>query len=171
MCIPAAAAGLIISTVSAAVSYVQQDRTARQHTRAIYEADRANLDSSLEQERQVNSQATDQKSQRTREAMIERGRLRVIAAESGLEGGLDRIERASMFNEGYDIASIESNRMNAVAQVRAERAAGRTLTGIRLASVQRPSLVGTGLQVAGAVAEYGAAQERTRRRTGGGDIS
>jgi hypothetical protein len=102
---------------------------------------------------------------RAREAMIEQARLRVIGGESGLSGGSnDRIENESQFNLGTDIASLESNRRNALNQLYQEGKSLQAGNEAQIRQVRRPSLIGTGLQIAGvatnAAANYKAAKNK-----------
>jgi hypothetical protein len=107
----------------------------------------------LEQQKQITAQATDKMTERAKEAMVERGRLRAIQGESGLSGNTsDRILRESYFNEGQDIASIESNRKNSIKQSKLEAEGLRAQNQSRINSIKRPSLIGTGLQIGTALA-------------------
>jgi hypothetical protein len=154
---------LAITAVTAAYSYVEQSSQARSQRRAVNEAAESNRRANALQAEQLNKQAADEMSQRAREALIERGRLRVIASESGIGGlGNETLERQSRFNEGFDIASIESNRAAGVRQLQEAGRSNEAQTNMRLASVRSPSLVGTGLQIAGAGADYMKAQEKKK---------
>jgi len=104
---------------------------------------------------QVNEQAIDKMGLRAREAMIERGRLAAIAADSGMGGGVSvtRMENESRFTEGTDVATIDRNRKNALAQIYAEAKGAQAGATTRMSSISTPSLLGTGLQIAGAYFE------------------
>lgn len=146
------------------LGFVQQRGAADAQAAAIQANHEQQMRAYEEQQRQNNAAAAQQMSERAREAMIERARLRVIAGESGLAGiSTDRIENQSRFNEGYDIASIEANRSNSAAQLYNEARGLRAQSQSRLNSINRPSLLGSGLQIIGAVAGAGAEQERLKR--------
>ncbi len=178
MCLPvvagaAAAAGsataastalMAVQIGMAALSFVNQLQAANAQADAIEANYRQQMESTAEQQRQNNAAAAQQMSERAREAQIERARLRVLAGESGLSGvSTDRIENASRFNEGYDIATIEANRLNASKQITNEAKGIRAQSQSKLNTIDRPSLIGTGLQIVGSIAQTGAETERLNR--------
>ena len=144
-------ASLAISTATAGIGFMQQSQQASVRDKAIKANYSQQMDTFKVQQAQVNKQATDEMSVRAREAMIETARLRVLGGESGLAGGSnDRIENESQFNLGTDIASIESNRRNSLNQLHQEGKAIRASGQGQINTIKRPSLIGTGLQIAGA---------------------
>ena len=152
MCIPLVIAGatLAIGAATAVTSHMQQAKQAKDTERAIKENYSQQMDSLQLQYDQTNKQATDEMSVRAREAMIESARLRAISGESGLAGiSNDRIQNESMFNLGTDIASIESNRQASLKQLHQEGKAIRSGNQSQINQIKRPSLIGTGLQIAG----------------------
>jgi hypothetical protein len=91
-------------------------------------------------------------SERARQAMIETGHLQALSNESGTNGGgsNDRVTNEANFNAGTDIATMQAN---AESQQRAlaDQARGAYSTAQqRMSSIHQPSLIGTGLQIAGA---------------------
>lgn len=154
----------VLTIASTAFSFVQQAQQASQNDAAIEAAYNNSLIGYAQQQKQINAAATDEMSDRAREALIERGRLRVAAAESGVTGNsTDQLERQSLFDEGFDMARIEGNRKNAQAQAYQDAKAGQAGAQSRVASVKRPSLIGAGLQIAGAYAQ-GEADKAARER-------
>jgi hypothetical protein len=155
---------LAITAASAVFSYLQADNQADKAEDAAFAAHNANIETYKLQQKQIDANAADQMSDRAREALIERGRLRVMSAESGLQGNsTNQIERQSMFDEGFDMARIEGNRKNSQQQAYADARAGRAANQSRINSIQRPSLIGTGLQIAGAYYTDKARKEQAQR--------
>jgi hypothetical protein len=99
---------------------------------------------------QINAQAAQQMSERGLEAMKERSRLRVLAGESGVSGiSEDRIMNESRFNQGTDMATIEANRANNLKQTKMDAEGMRAGQMRQLSQIKQPSLIGSGLQIAG----------------------
>ena|SRR6185437_13884103 len=156
MCDPITIAGMsmVVGVASAATSFVQQGQQAKANDKAIKENYAQRTEALKLQYDQTNKQAADEMSVRAREAMIEQARLRVIGGESGLSGGSnDRIENESQFNLGTDIAAIESNRQNSLRQLGEDGKSLRAGSQTQISQVKRPSLIGTGLQIAGAATD------------------
>lgn len=158
---------MIASAASAVVGYIQQDRNASAQQAAITaNAKQANEAAQREYD-QINASAAQEMSERAKEGMIERARLRVISGESGLAGvSTERIGAESYFNQGTDITTLENNRRNTLAQAFENAKAGRARSQSQMNSVQQPSLIGTGLQIAGGVAGGMAEQKRIAALTG-----
>lgn len=150
MCEPTTLAltALAIGTVGTAYQFEQQRRAAsqqRDNARQQFERDQAALDAQAQQQSAADSEAM---SERHRQALIEQGRIRAAAGESGLNDN-GRIEAESYFNEGQDIAAIQNNDQSAQAQIIRQRGAalGNMQSAINMAG--GPSLFGAGLQIAG----------------------
>lgn len=142
-------ASLAIGTASAGMSFMQQSQQASARDKAIKANYSQQMDTFKVQQAQVNKQATDEMSARARENQIEAARLRVVNGESGLFGNTnDRILGESYFNLGSDVASIESNRAAQQKQLTQEAKSIRAGTQSQMSQVTRPSLIGTGLQIA-----------------------
>ncbi|OZA04706.1 MAG: hypothetical protein B7X95_09265, partial [Methylophilaceae bacterium 17-44-8] len=103
---------------------------------------------------QVNEQSALDKSERTKQGMLERAKIATIAGESGALGlSSDRLLLDSFMQEGTDISSLEKNRLNNEKQtgwskMQAE-ASGQSANN--QAYSKTPSLLSTGLQVGGDV--------------------
>ena len=148
------------------LGHVDASQQASAQSKAIAANDAQQQETMRERMKQYNAQAVDQKSERSREAVIERGRLRAVQGESGLTGNTQsRVIGESYFNEGYDMSSIESNRKKEVAQVQLEAKGLRAHSQSQLHSVRQPSLIGTGLQIAGIAANTRATQQLGKQRT------
>jgi hypothetical protein len=76
--------------------------------------------------------------------------------ESGIGGGVseDRIMNESRFNEGTDMATIEANRMSNLKQTELEAKGMRAGSVRQLSQVKQPSLIGSGLQIAGIYTDH-----------------
>ena len=145
-----AAGSLAVGVAGAGASYMQQQQQAKSQGKAA----KANYDQQMltyqEQQTQVNKNSIDQMSQRARENMIEASRIRAVYGESGLAGNTnDRILGESYFNFGTDVSSIESNRLAQQRQLNQEAKSIRAGAQTQMSQIPRPSLIGTGLQIAG----------------------
>jgi hypothetical protein len=150
-------ASLLVGVASSVSGFVQQGQQAKSQARAMRENYSQQMETFQVQQDQVNKQATDEMSQRARETQIEAARLRVANGESGLFGNTnDRILGESYFNLGTDISSIEANRAAQQKQLIQEAKSIRANNQTQMSQIQRPSLIGTGLQIAGAAANAGA---------------
>ncbi|SET61179.1 hypothetical protein SAMN05216412_11031 [Nitrosospira multiformis] len=148
-------ASLAIGTASAGMGFMQQSSQAKMQRKAVQEDYTQQMQALNLQYDQTNKQAIDEMSARAREAMIESARLRAFSGESGLAGiSNERIKNESAFNLGTDISSIESNRQASLRQLHQEGKGVRAQTTSKINEVvkNRPSLIGTGLQIAGVAA-------------------
>lgn len=150
MCIPAAAAFFAFTAANTILGTQAGRQRAKLMDRMI-DANLAETDSALDaQSDQVDRRAVDEMSERARDAMRERGRLAAINAESGLAGNsAHRIMAESHFNEGRDIAAIDSNREDSQAQIKREKRSARVGAARDKAGIERPSWLGAGLQIGG----------------------
>jgi hypothetical protein len=139
-----------LAIASSAAAYVGTSQAAAAKEKATIANAEQQQDSMLTQQWQARGQAQDQMSQRAKEATQERGRLAVISAESGLAGNTqDRLYNESLFNEGQDITSIQRNARNTQQQSELEKQGIRAQTQGQLNTIERPSALRTGLQIAG----------------------
>lgn len=143
----------LLAIGSAVVGHMAQKRQAKtedQATKIAYANDQMQ---SAEKYRQENDQLNQEQTQRSREALVERGRLNAAYGEAGVTGGsLDRIMDANEFDLGQDIATLNANRGNLTAQTKMQNEGSRSNAQSRFNSTQRPSFIGTGLQIAGSLA-------------------
>jgi hypothetical protein len=103
-----------------------------------------------EQQRQINQQSTLEQSERMKQGMIERAQIATIAGESGALGfSSDRLIGDSYMQQGNDIASMETNRLNNIKQTEWQKAQASLQTRNTNASARATSgnLLGTGLQI------------------------
>jgi hypothetical protein len=82
--------------------------------------------------------------------MVETGHLQALANESGTSGGSnDRVTNEANFNAGSDIATIQANTESSQRQIIGSLSGAYAQAQQRDANIQTPSLIGTGLQIAG----------------------
>lgn len=161
---------MVVSAASAAASYVQASDTARRQEHASQDAYDNQVGQIRNEQTQETQQASEQMSERARQAMIETGHLQALAIDSGTNGGgsNDRVTNEANFNAGQDIAAMQANASSAQRQL-AEQASGSYSQAVsRDASIQQPSLIGTGLQIAGSsLSSYTSLQSAKLRASGG----
>jgi hypothetical protein len=112
----------------------------------------AQNDSALQaQQVQIGEQSSQQMSERARQAMIERGRMVAIQADSGAAGNnMQRMGVSIDEQSGQDMAAIEMNREAAIGQAQRSKDADYLRGTGDINAMPRPSLLGAGLQIAGA---------------------
>lgn len=141
-----------ISVASTAMSYIGQKQQAKNQERAAttaYNNDRAQLE---EQRRQEGVSAREEMSQRGKDAMQARATLRAASADGGIGGNVvDRIMTGNEAAAGQDIAMMKENGRNTARQSGHQGIAMQSQAQSRLNAIERPSLLGTGLQIAGTV--------------------
>lgn len=165
MCEPATIATLVITAVSAVASYSQAQKQAEKQEQAVRDGYTVQMEGVTQQYEQNADRASSEMSQRAREARIESARLHVLGAESGLNGNTqDRIYRESDFNLGSDIASIEGNRRRIDEQTEQEAKGIAAGAASKINTLPRPSIIGTGLQIAGGFAGAYADEEKMKRQ-------
>ncbi|SCX57642.1 hypothetical protein [Nitrosospira sp. Nsp1] len=145
-----AAGSLAVGVAGAGASYMQQNQQAKFRDKASQANYSQQMGTYKEQQDQVNKNSIDQMSQRARENMIQAARIRAVHGESGLGGNTnDRIINENSFNFGTDVSSIESNRLAQQRQLNQEAKSIRAGAQTQISQIPRPSLIGTGLQIAG----------------------
>jgi len=149
MCVDPVTAISIFTTVA---GFIGDSQAADDQDDQILEQQRLNNEALLARQQEVNEDATKETSEATIEARKKRATLRVAAGESGLTGNfIDTLEGGVAGDLGRTRTNIEKQRK------REEKQTERELRGVKsraqsdLNSVQRPSIVGAGLQIAGSV--------------------
>lgn len=156
MCSPV----LAVTAVSAVASYMSQQSQAEAQEAALKNQADAQASSAKLQKEQVNEQAADEMSARAKQAQAAEARLKVAAGESGVSGvSEDRNEAEVQFNASQDIATIENNRQAKMKQINAGIDASNAKGESAAASIREPSMLGSGLQIAGTWAKQKAAEE------------
>jgi hypothetical protein len=148
---------LAISAASAVVSQQTQEDAANKQEQAVQDGLAKDRAATARQYQQIQESAMDEQAQLHTGYLIDSARIRAVAGESGL-GGLsqERISQEAENNSQFDMATLERNRRNQNGQAHTSGLASATKGNIQLAGIQRPSQLGTGLQIAGAAASaYG----------------
>lgn len=159
---------LAISAVSALYSAKQQGDAASNQQAAIVANNNTQMASVLDQYRQANEGAGNDIATRARDAMVERGRLSAISGDAGVGGASsERLLQESQGNEGRDVSTIQQNLKNTDQQILNTARGINSTTQTRLSSVTKPSLIGTGLQIAGAAATTYAEQNKLKNKAQG----
>lgn len=152
MCNPIAISiGVSALSAVSAYSQAQDSAEAQVHNTEVGYQNSANQAAEVQQEQ--NQIATEQMTARAIAARKEVATMRAAGAETGLTGNsYDKAIQESMFNAGQDMASIENNKARQTSQntmnLRGIRASADS--SIANARANSGSLLGTGLQIAGA---------------------
>ncbi|MDK9726197.1 MAG: hypothetical protein OEL88_15115 [Sterolibacteriaceae bacterium MAG5] len=167
MCLTGPAwAQLGVTALQTALQYSAADTAANTQEGMIqagYEQERTQTNRQYEQ---INQQSQEDKSQRFREHLIDQGHIRAVSAESGLAGlSQERIAAEETNNAATDLATIEANRVRQAEQAHSQAVSKMSQAGLQLASIRRPSLLGAGLQIAGAAAgAYASSQQPDEKK-------
>jgi hypothetical protein len=144
------------SAASATMSVKAQADSARkqkQAQKANYEQAAATVQL---QNKQTNNAATENVSERSRQAVRDASAARISAGESGI-GGLSVMSLLdnTQFNAGYDSTRTDRNAANNIEQNNRRLEGIRSGTQSNLNSIEQPNYIGAGLQVAQtAASEY-----------------
>lgn len=151
----AVTAAVVAAVAAAGTAAVQYDAGQRQ----LYATQKAAYDNQVlqnqqleEQRSQIAKQAANDESERYRAAQIEEGKLRVITGESGALGlSADNLLMDSKFQLGSDISTIEANKISSMKQTDFTGMSNynQNTSTVNQASTRAPTLLGTGLQIAG----------------------
>jgi hypothetical protein len=152
MCIPVAAAGLLISAVSVGLSAAQANANNQTQKKALEAQNTVSKMQTAELQKQINAKSEQERSERAAAAMRERASLRVAAGEAGVGGaGVSILENQADRNAAMDMGIIESNRSNASRQANLEQAGiSAGIEGKKSALPSKAAVWGqAGLQIAG----------------------
>lgn len=144
---------LAISTVSTVGAHNEGVATAKAQQDSIVQSAEMNNIQTAQVYDQQNQAAMEQSSQRHQEWLRDLGRLRAVGAESGLTGSTEqRIQNEATTQAETDLATIEANRFKENLSAASTGVAQNRQANAAMKSVRKPSLIGSGLQIAGAVA-------------------
>lgn len=149
MCDPLSIA---LSVGSAFMSYKGQNDQAQAQMDAAAQTELYSREQIKEQQSQINQQNTLEQSERLKQGLIERAQIATIAGESGALGfSSDRLIGDSYMQQGTDIASMETNRINNIKQTQmaGKQASLQTRNANRSAKASQGNLLATGLQIGG----------------------
>jgi hypothetical protein len=98
--------------------------------------------------------------------MVETAHLQALANESGTNGGgsNDRVTNEANFNAGTDLATMQANAASSQRQLVNQLNGGYATAEQRMSSIQQPSLIGAGLQIAGAATSAYASKANANAR-------
>lgn len=148
MCSPVIALGV----ASQAFNYIGQSQAAKAQESSIKRGYQMQLDSFAAQRAEINDASEAEMSERVIEAQRERGRLRVASGESGLSGtSFDNLEQDLEMQTSQDLMTIERNNRNQIKQNLRDAEAAKSRAQNNAISIDRASLVGTGLSIAGTI--------------------
>lgn len=160
MCLPVAALtipqmlSIGLSAGGAVMSYATQRQAANAQTAALHAGNAQTQRQLEEQARQINAQTTAEQVDLQRESMKRRGAMRVAAGEAGLSGlVLSSILQAESAETGIAYGRNATNNRNARGQNAETRRGSNARTQSSINQIKRPSLIATGLQIAGAAAD------------------
>ena len=149
MCIPIDPMTLI-TIASSVVGFIGDSQAAADQEQQVLEQQRIYNQQLVAQQGELNEDAAQQTSEATLEARKKRAALRVAAGESGLTGNfIEALEGGVQADLGTARARIEKQRQRNQKQIEREKGGVKSRTQGALNSVERPSIVGTGLQIAG----------------------
>ncbi|WP_124677697.1 hypothetical protein [Burkholderia cenocepacia] len=163
-------ASMAMSAATAAATYVSQSQAAKRQGDAAQAAYDSQVTQTKNEMTQQSQAAAEQMSERARQAMIETGHLQALAADSGTNGGgsNDRVTNEANFNAGQDIAAMQANASSQQRQMVGQLDGSYAQAVSRTASIQQPSLIGTGLQIAGGALNAYTSKESIKNRVTGG---
>jgi len=137
-----AAAGMLASNMAKSAS--ADDAQANEDTNFILQSQAQNLKGDQE-----NQRAQEEKSKRAKDSMIERGKATAMWADTGLSGiSYDKVMQESQFNQGFDMASMESNRAARQTQIGYESKKLLSDSKNRRNNIKKPDWIGGGLSIA-----------------------
>ena len=152
-----------LSIAGAAFNFMKQSQAAEAQSAAITNEQNAKNAAVQAQYNENRQNLTEQASQAAIDEKVATAQLRAVAGESGLSGGSqERAVSQAQVTYGRDIATIEANRVRSAAQAERGIVANNTSAAAKQSSVTRPSIIGTGLQIAGAYNDYQTRQESKR---------
>lgn len=162
MCLdPASATALTLMKVSAAMSaatavasYAQGNAVADAQEQAIKQnaaLQQADLDRQAGEQREADAS---QMNEQARAAMKDMALFDVVAGEFGGGVSSDRASASMGIQQGEATATLAKNSDNVARQGSMTSLALQARTGSQLASISRPSLIGTALSIGGTYAGY-----------------
>lgn len=149
MCDPVSATVLAVS--AAGLGAYGADRSAKNAQKSAVEDLQGQYAALAQQQVQVNAQATDEATERAKQAVRDMGRMEAAFSDSGLTGNSQQrlmVEQAIQANT--DQSTIERNRENKIAQTKQDAFAAQAGAKRIVNQNPRQSPIGIGLQIASA---------------------
>jgi len=141
---------LMVTAGVTALQYFGGKAAAKQQYQATKESTLLGYKQNAIKQGQINDKSALEQSERIKQGMLERAKIATVAGESGSLGlSADRLISDSFFQEGTDMASMETNRQNEIAQASMEgqQMQGRGQVANSQIASREPTLLGTGLQI------------------------
>ena len=148
-----------ISIGSSLMSFAGGQQAAADQQAATNASTQSMYDQTAVKQQEINDKYAMDEAERKKQGMIDRAQSVTTAGESGALGfTMDRLLGDSFMQEGLDMMSMETNRTNAIKQTEAENKSYQAKGNAAnvTAQNQAPSLLGTGLTIAGDYAKYDA---------------
>lgn len=142
--------GLGLAAVSGAAQYEGQRKSASQQADGLRKQQLLEQNDLIRQQQQIDAATRQQMSEASKAALRDMDLFGVVAGEYGGGRSVDRIAAIGDVNRGEQLATIAANRDNSQVENRFQSLATATATNSRLSSIQRPSLIETGLRIGGA---------------------
>lgn len=139
---------------SAVASYVQADRQAKAQTAGIEEENRLQQADLARQQEQQREAAAAQMNEHARRSFKDASLFDVVTGEYGGGKTADRTAQIGDIQTGEQFATITKNSALTLQESAFQGAAMSSQARAKINSVQRPSIIGTGLQLASAGLEY-----------------
>ncbi|MDR5731270.1 hypothetical protein QCE47_02755 [Caballeronia sp. LZ025] len=160
---------MAVSAAASAAAAVQQSQVAHRQTDAAQSAYDQQVMQIKNQQVEQSQAASAQMSERARQALVETGHLQALANESGTNGGgsNDRVTNEANFNSGTDIATMQANAASQQRDLANQARGAAAQASQRMSSIQQPSLIGTGLQIAASTTSLYASQQRANDAASG----
>ena len=146
--LPIAAAAITIG--SAVLGHSSAKKQKKKMRKAALDIHAQELEVLADMGGEIDRQTTQKMSVRAREALVQRGRLAAIAAESGISGNTQgRLTAQAYFDEGSDQTQTLINRNSAQRQLLRERESSRLRYESAYHGAAVPSGLAAGLQIVG----------------------
>jgi hypothetical protein len=149
---------LAITAVTAVASAAEQTRQADIQQDRVEEQERLNQQDLVRQQDQIDQQARQAMNEQARQAMSDMALFDTITGEYGGGKTAERAGVVSMVQHGENLATIAGNRTGAQMENRFESLAVRSGANAKLASIQQPDWVETGLKIGAGYANYKASK-------------
>lgn len=155
MCDPASAM-LALSVASAGASYIGGQNQLEATQSAASSNLQQQLDANYKRQEQINAQSSDKQMNTKMQNEAALGKLHATSGESGVQLNGDRMAQSQEMAYSMDMATIEANRKAGIEQSVLEDKGyvANAQSTINQASSKAPSLLGTGLQIAGSGVTY-----------------
>lgn len=147
-------ASLAISAASAAGSYYVGSKNADAQEAATKQADNLQQADYARQQQQQREAAAAQMNDHARQAAKDAALFDVVTGEYGGGNSVSRAQSVSGIQTSENLATLSKNAGNTLAEGTLQANAAHMQSLAKLNTIQRPSILGTGLQLASAAVNY-----------------